>query len=340
MNVVLLGLKDGLARLVPSNGHWTAERVLTAGPVESVVTDPRRPGRAYACAGVNGLWRTDDAGATWAQVGEGITRPALWTVAVSQSEHASDGSVVYVGTQLSAIFRSEDGGRTFRELPSFRSIPSRADWAFPPEPDTHHVVSIVADPDRAGVLLVGIELGGVVRSTDGGETWQDADPIADPDPHTMVAHPAAPGRVYLSGGVSYCESTDSGESWTRMVDGLDVQYFDRMAVDPGNPGTMVISAGHDPITGHGAVPGVQAWSTLYRRVDDSAWTEVTDGLPPREGTAMGYLGVDHAQPGGFYYATEPGGLYRSTDGGASWEAQQVAWASDSVKVVSIVGAQA
>lgn len=324
MHVVVMGLNDGAVRLSERDGRWHAEEVAPIGHVESIVMDPRVAGRVYACAGEEGFWRSDDAGGTWERVGAGIKHPVATTVAVSGTKAGSDGSDVYVGTQLSALYRSNDGGRSFDELEAFQGIPSRSRWATPPAPDTHHVCSIVADPPGSeGVLLVGLELAGVVRSSDGGQTWEDVVAVADPDPHTMVSHPGAEGRIYLAGGVSYCESEDYGATWRRVVDGFDVCYFDKMVVDPGDPANMVISAGREPFTGHGVFPSAGTWSTLYRRSNGGGWSEITDGLPPSDGTAMGFLGTNAAQPGVFYYATLPGELYCSHDGGAMWERQQI-----------------
>jgi len=319
VHVAVMGLNDGVVQLAERDGRWNLGEVSPIGHVESMAVDPANPNRIYAGAAEDGLWRSDDGGATWERVGAGITRPVVATVAVSGSRAGSDGNVVYVGTQLSAVYRSEDGGRTFEELRSFQDIPSRPIWATPPAPDTHHVCSLVADPPGGeGVILVGLEQAGVVRSSDGGETWDDLRPLADEDPHSMLVHPDAPGRVYIAGGVSYCESSDCGDSWNRQVDGFEVTYFDRMAIDPGDPDTIVISAAHEPFTGHGVFPSSQTWSTVYRRTNGSGWSEVTEGLPSREGTAMGFLAANAAEAGVFYYATLPGELYRSTDGGGSW----------------------
>lgn len=327
MTHLYLGLPQGLARLKRSNGYWSAELTLDKGPVVSIAADPAQPERIYACAMRNGLWRSENAGNTWRRVGEGITRPVVTVAEVSRAERSGGEGALYVGTRMSALFQSIDGGRTFHELSAFLDIPSRSRWSFPPEPDTHHVRSLLADPNRPGVLLAGIELGGVVRSADGGWTWDDQRPEADLDPHTLIGHADAPGRMYIGGGAGYSESLDGGATWHRFHDGLEHCYFFDLVVDPGEPGTMVISAGDDPFTGHG-VPGFgRTWSTLYRRQNDGPWSEITDGLPEREGTAMGLLAVSAEDPGTFYYVTVPGELYRSGDRGVRWERQVVEWPS-------------
>ena len=325
MTNLLAGLREGVARLQPDGGGWSAEVTLAVGPINSIAVDPLRQERVYACAANRGLWRSEDAGATWRRVGGGITRPVVEVASVSRSERTGGWGVVYVGTRMSAVYRSEDGGETFHELDAFQQLPSMEGWSFPPEPDTHHVRSLLADPTQPGLVLAGIELGGVVRTVDGGRTWEDQKPVADLDPHTLIAHPRAPGRVYIGGGAGYCESFDGGATWRRFVDGLRHCYFFDLVVDPLDPGTMVISAADDPFTGHG-VPGFgRAWSTLYRRHRDGAWQEVTEGLPERSGTAMGHLATCDAEPGSFSYMTLPGELYRSTDQGATWESCPVRW---------------
>jgi len=65
-------------------------------------------------------------------------------------------------------------GAARNALPSTRTTPKRS-WSFPPRPWTSHVRWIAPSPHDADVILVGIELGGLMRSTDGGETWHAAD---------------------------------------------------------------------------------------------------------------------------------------------------------------------
>jgi hypothetical protein len=253
-------------------------------------------------------------------------------MAVSYAERVDGAGVIYMGTEPSALWRSEDRGATFEELPALRlqEIPSRPEWSFPPAPDTHHIEQIAIDPGDPQKLLVGIELGGVFRSADGGESWELCEG-ADGDAHTLLTHPGAPGRFYESGGMFYAESLDGGSTWRRDLDGVpdEVRYFDGAAVDPADPETIVIVAAKDPYSGHAVpIPGFPVWSTLYRRVGQEAWHEITDGLPPREGTAMGFLTTTPDEANTFYYTTITGELYRSGDSGASWRNVELEWPAD------------
>jgi photosystem II stability/assembly factor-like uncharacterized protein len=179
-------------------------------------------------------------------------------------------------------------------------------------PDAH-------DPAR---LFVGIELGGVMRSLDGGQTWEDRKPEGQHDAHTLRTHPLAPGRVYEAAGGGYAQSFDAGATWRREDAGLQHHYTWGLAVDPADPETIVLSVAHGPRQAHDAGA---AESHLYRRVAGEVWHEVTDGLPPPRGTRTMVLASHPAEPHVFYAATREGQVYRSADGGRSWEPLALSW---------------
>ncbi len=81
-----------------------------------------------------------------------------------------------------------------------RHLPSAPTWSLPPRPWTSHVRAIAPSHTDPNLVVAGIELGGVVRSTDSGETWQDQRPGAQADCHALAAHPAAPWLQYEAGG--------------------------------------------------------------------------------------------------------------------------------------------
>src|SRR5690625_5110418 len=125
--------------------------------IRSLAVDPNQPGRVYAGSFDDGLLISDDAGVTWYVAGDGISYRRSLSIAVSRSEIIDGYGVVWVGTEPSGLFRSEDGGRTWRDHPNLLELPSASTWSFPPRPHTHHVRSIVPDIHRAGRIFVGIE---------------------------------------------------------------------------------------------------------------------------------------------------------------------------------------
>jgi hypothetical protein len=78
---------------------------------------------------------------------------------------------------------------------------------------THHVRTIALHPTDRDWLAVGIELGGVTRSRDGGASWLDHNPQAHSDAHQLLTHPLAPERLYEAAGQGTARSDDFGQSW-------------------------------------------------------------------------------------------------------------------------------
>src|SRR5258708_16926773 len=95
--------------------------------------------------------------------------PWVVSVGVSRSAEHSGLSAVYAGTEPSSLYRSEDGGLSWQLLPALRELPSASSWSFPPRPWTHHVRTIALHPTDPESLAVGIELGGGMRSGEGGK---------------------------------------------------------------------------------------------------------------------------------------------------------------------------
>ncbi len=117
------------------------------------------------------------------------------------------------------------------------------------------------------------------------------------------------------------ETRDGGATWRGDDSGLRHHYLWGLAVDPGDPATVVISAARGPQQAHN--PHAAA-STLYRRVGDDPWQEVRAGLPEEQGTIAAVLAGNAAEPG-VVYAVSNHGLFRSPDAGQSWERLALDW---------------
>jgi hypothetical protein len=264
---------DAIARLDESDGGWDVLVSLEGSGAQCLAVDPSDPDTAFAGLREQGLRRTRDAGETWEDVE--LPEQGVFSLAVS----AADGAV-YAGCEPSRLFRSDDGGDSWRVLDALLELPSRPTWSFPPRPWTSHVRWIAPSPHDADLLLVGIELGGLMRSTDCGESWQDHRPGAQPDVHSLAWHPREPGRAYEAGGGGSAWSNDGGESWQPADDGRDRNYTWSVAPDPTDPDVWFVSASTGPFAAHG---GRDAQARIYRREGDRPWEQVAD-----PGLAMPY----------------------------------------------------
>lgn len=318
---LLLPLEGGLGIVTQDHGAWRGSIALQGKEVRCVAVDPREPRRVYAGTFEDGLWRSGDGGSRWEPAGDGIGPDAVMAVAVSPIERGADGGVVWAGTEPSELYRSEDGGGSWVHRDALQRIPSRDDWSFPPRPWTHHVSSIEPDPHVAERLFVGIELGGVMRSLDSGLGFEDRKPGSEHDCHTLCTHAAAAGRVYEAAGGGYADSHDGGETWTEREEGLEHTYCWGIAVDPGDPDTVVVSAADGPSR---AYRRESAESYVYRRTGDGPWRRVTDGLPEPPRTRVLAFATQPDHPGRIW-AGNGHELLRSADGGATWEALSLHW---------------
>jgi hypothetical protein len=340
MTRIYVAMQNSLAIVTGRNTDWKTEIQLDGLPVFDVAVDPFNHERLYAATMGQGLWRSDDSGTSWNPVGQGIKHDVIMSVAVSPLERFGKYGVVWAGTEPSALFRSENGGESWQERPALLDLASKPTWSYPPKPDTHHVRWIQPDRHEPGLLFVAIEQGGIMRSLDGGLTWEDRKPGAQRDGHTLRTHKLAPGRVYEAAGGEdpqwveeplgkyvvmsrggYAETRDGGATWETITDGLDRHYFFGMAIDPGDPDIIVASVTRGPEQAHRPPT---AESFIYRRAHGKPWQLIDEGLPSARGTLVYSLAANEDEPGVFYAATNRG-LFCSSDAGETWRQLDAGW---------------
>jgi photosystem II stability/assembly factor-like uncharacterized protein len=263
----------------------------------------------------SGLYASSDGGRSWSRAGDGLTEPRVLAVAVSPSHQESGTSVVYAGTEPSNLYRSEDGGQRWRRLAALRELPSEPTWSFPPRPWTHHVRTIALHPTDPDWLAVGIELGGVMRSLDGGASWIDHNTLAHSDAHQLLTHPLAPQRIYEAAGQGIARSDDLGATWQRLAGGLDRHYGWAQAIDPTDPDLWYVSISRSPFAAHGDGDGQ---ARLLRSRGDG-WTDIDTWDKSPKLRRMPYaLATLPGQPGRLLVGLRGGSLLLSDDAGDSW----------------------
>jgi photosystem II stability/assembly factor-like uncharacterized protein len=272
--------------------------------LQCVALDPHRPERIAAGCRGEGVWESEDGGATWRDAG--LPAPDVFSVAFSPADGA-----VYAGCEPSALYVRRDG-RAWEERPALRELPSAPTWSFPPRPWTSHVRWIAPSPHEAGLVLVGIELGGLMRTKDGGDTWADHRPGAQRDVHALAWHPTERGRAYQSAGGGAAWSHDGGDSWEPADAGRDRHYTWALAVDPADADRWYLSASPGPFEAHGSRP---ARAALYRWRGGGPWEELDLGLP-RPLETMPYALA--ASDGRLVAGLRDGRLLESDDGGDTW----------------------
>jgi photosystem II stability/assembly factor-like uncharacterized protein len=276
-------------------GAWT---VTTALPAEVLSLAAAADGRVFAGTD-DGLLRSDD-GDVWVRSGlEGRRVTGLGCGA----------GVVFAGAKGPLLYRSDDGGESWSEVESFRRL-RRWYWFTPvSRPNTQaEAHAIAVSPSDPRTVLVGIEAGAVVRTTDGGVSWEGHRGGALRDCHTLDFH-AADGRFAYEGGHGGgAFSRDGGASWRRLPGLGRVRYGWAAAGDREDPELKFLSVARGVRAAHGA----RRHGFVVRSRGDEPWR------PVLEAPAMPYALI--AEPGRLYAGLSEGSVLETTDQGATWQA--------------------
>jgi photosystem II stability/assembly factor-like uncharacterized protein len=167
-----------------------------------------------------GLYKSEDAGATWRRVGE-LDEPVRVRVDPRDPNHLYVGDGVRGATM--GFWRSFDGGETWEMPESFRALDEMAfvfdvyDVAPDPNDFDHVLVSSHSPWDWSGSHPLYSRAGGVLETRDGGDTWV----MHDPEPSWGYGHSIwfLRSGAWLIGtqGDGFWRSTDEGESWLQVT---------------------------------------------------------------------------------------------------------------------------
>ncbi len=294
------------------NGHWSVEFLLEGTHVRCLAADPHNPTIVYAGTQGSGILRSSDSGRTWQPAG--LASHIIKSIAVSPSEPGT----IYAGTRPALIFVSPDNGAHWEELSAFRRIFSRRFWFSPAEPPfIGYVQGIALSPTDPNVILVGIEFGAVVRSTDKGNTWQSHRKGALRDCHSIRFHATNGDWAYEGGGTGagIAFSRDVGNTWIQAKQGLDRHYGWAAAADPARPDVMYASVSPSPVKAHSAD---NAQSYIFRSMGGSMWEKLNGGLPQPLPHMPYALLTESSAPGHLYAGLSNGDIWHTADYGDHW----------------------
>ena len=305
-------VETGLFRLADGNEAWQS---LTDGlpdtpAVRALGVHPDRPEVIYAGTQA-GPYRSLDHGEHWERLNVPDRGQPVWSILF----HPRDPDVIHVGYENCEIYRSEDGGENWRRLPVSVRFPeiTTAPGANPAK----RVLMLDADIGEPETLYGAIEVGGVIRSRDGGAHWENLshgqylndDTV---DMHGVLASRWRPGTVFAIGRAGLFLSTEQGEHWRHVpLEPLNEKgqiYCRDIREVPGNPRKIWIAAGANFQSDTGVL--------LYSRDGGDSWARVDMGVSPS--ATMFALAIDQRRPSRMSCATNGGEVFTSDDAGKSW----------------------
>jgi photosystem II stability/assembly factor-like uncharacterized protein len=302
----------GIARAKSTDtGDWVLDTLLQGKDVRCLESDPSDSQVIYAGTQGEGVLRSDDFGDTWHPAG--LEGEVVKSLAVSPH----DSETIYAGTRPARLHVSHDGGHSWQELLGFRRIPNRW-WWFSPADSTFqaYVQSISISPDDPKVIVAGIELGAVVRSQDGGQTWSGHRKGALRDNHSLTFHQTNGDWLYQAGGsgggASF--SQDGGLTWHKNKHGLAKNYGVECAADPQKPEVWYASVAPGP----GKAYGVEAEAYLYRASGGAEWQPIGWESHPLSSMPIALL-TSPTEAGQIYAGLTNGEVWHSEDYGDNWQ---------------------
>jgi photosystem II stability/assembly factor-like uncharacterized protein len=313
--VLYIGTADGLYEAKSEgNGHLASSLGLQGkGALRSaVVVDREDSRRIYAATAKSGVYRSEDGGRSWREINDGIIYKEAWSLV----QHPKTGELC-VGTGPSSVFKSSDGGDTWKDCEQLRSLPETIDWTFPRPPHVSHVKGLALCADDPKIIIGAVEEGWVVRSRDGGATWQNIKEGVEFDAHSVAVMPDNQTVVMATSGKGVYRSTNGADSFVNCSDGLDCRYMAQLVVHPARPKVLFTAAAAVPPPLWRRPEG--AGSAFYRSENQgNSWERLSGGLPSHFKAAPRAVAGDPEEPNSFFVGMTDGTVWSTQDGGESF----------------------
>lgn len=283
-NMVLAATGNGLLyQSLDGGASWTHRffPAQSAGTIHALEVDPRSPGSWYAGVesenpSLAGLYKTDDAGATWKLLPD-LTGKSVWSLALWPALP----DLIAAGTNQ-GVFLSRDAGASWTRIS--------------PESNTElrPVVSLAFHPaDRDTIYAGTTHL--PWRTRDGGAHWESVHSgmLDDSDVFSIAVERQYPPSVFASACGGVYHSTNGGSSWKRLATPPGAFRTYLVTLDPRHSGVVFAATSAGLLRSHTA-------GAVWKRVSPHAVKSIA---------------FDPAAPNRIYFASVTAGLLISSDGG-------------------------
>ena len=312
--------EGGLFRRKPGQDSWES---LQAGLPDAVKVYAivEGQGDTLFVGAHQGVFRSDDGGESWADMQVPADGRPIYSLLV----HPGAPDTIYAGSDPAAIFKSQDGGATWRRLATVQ--PEGAiTGCFPVR-----VLKMAVDPSDTDHIYAALEVGGVIRSLDGGESWEDisggllelshephlrncilSDDLTEGmmDLHALTVSAEQPGTLWIANRMGLFVSEDRGDSWREFGIGRfsDLQYGRDLMVSPHDPKVFVAALSDSSRGVAGSVYRSDDTGTNWQRIDHDISIDST----------LMTVTVSRRDPSRIFCGARAGQIFGTEDGGKNW----------------------
>jgi len=326
--ILYMGTDKGVVTYKSEDGRsWKLENQgLQNWEVPKIAVDQAAPNRVYAGTRGDGVWVSEDFGKSWKKPCYGKRGPGK-VRCVTIDPH--DSNTIYAGTEPIDVFVSRDAAKSWRRFDAVWEVPWVPTVTYPVSTVEPHVREITIDPKDSKTIYAALQVGYILKTTDGGESWKLLDKEFDCDVHTIVIDPTNSKNIFIATGghdsrlgkvkgKALYISNDAGEQWNPTGMEFSQEYSVPLVMHPHNPRVLYSALAHGQPTQWRKRP-TGAESLLVRTNDGgSRWEKVDGGLSE---AAQGFpeaITFDSERPDHLYAALRSGELYGSADDGNSW----------------------
>jgi photosystem II stability/assembly factor-like uncharacterized protein len=349
---VLVGTRKG-AFVITSDGtrrSWQIDGPFFGGwevyHVKGSVADPNRL-YASQSSGWFGqiIQRSNDGGKSWEPVDntftyDGVPGTHMWYDGTPHpwefkrvwhlEPSLTDPDTAYAGVEDAALFKTTDGGKSWRELSGLRTHGTGSKWQ--PGAGGMCLHTIILDPNHPGRIYTAISAAGAFRSDDDGATWRPINRglksqyIPDPDAevghcvHRLAMHPSRSDVLFMQKHWDVMRTDNGGDSWSEISGNLPSDFGFVIDVHAHDPETLYVI----PIKSDSEHYPPEGKLRVYRsRSGGNEWEALTAGLPQQDcyvNVLRDAMAVDRLDSCGIYFGTTGGQVYASANAGDSWTA--------------------
>lgn len=294
----------GYARSTDGGYSWSWQ---LAGAASDLVVNPNDPNIVYVGMHGDGIYRSTNGGDSFSKLTSGLPTSDVRRIILAISP--SNPSVLYAAfinsnAGLRGMYRTGNGGNSWTRKSNTPNFPYPQGW---------YDACVAVDPNDENIVYAGgvfptYAEAGVIKTTNGGDSWTDItiSPIAGqlhPDMHAIAFGPD--GTLWIGNDGGVWKSVNAGQSWINTNPTLTVTQNYQIALHPTDQNQII--------------GGTQDNGTVGRELDVLEWPQVLSG----DG---GFAAYDHATPARQYVTYVYLSVYRLY--GGDWANISGPWSND------------